>query len=264
MTDDQIKAMVKQFLSWQLPADFSPDGGISFTPALGAPVGTNLFTATQADAMVRHMLGCLDCDPTKAALDQAREEGRLEVAGMIAALLKEMHDLWDMGAPSDPKLGKLIIAARGDIPRYRADTAALAAIQKLAREKAPIEDTVPLAQHNQRVTELLLANNAEVERRRQAEAEACRYRMMAAEQDARILRQRIALMIARKWGIATGGCWDGEIAGLLGDWIDRGEATPIPWPTNPFVQKWLREQGLDDCDGAIGYPLVVTLAEANG
>lgn len=66
MKDVQIKHMVNRFLAWKLPADFSPDGGISFdrepfnkgTPRerKHEPVGTNVFTAAQAEAMVRHML----------------------------------------------------------------------------------------------------------------------------------------------------------------------------------------------------------------
>ena len=65
MTDEQIKHMVNRFLAWKLPADFGPDGGISFERVAGAngphpftrePVGTNLLTYTQAEAMVRHML----------------------------------------------------------------------------------------------------------------------------------------------------------------------------------------------------------------
>ncbi len=65
MTEDQIKHMVNRFLSWHLPENFNPDGGISFQQYgnVGtehqyehAPSGTNLFDATQADAMVRHML----------------------------------------------------------------------------------------------------------------------------------------------------------------------------------------------------------------
>lgn len=65
MNDAQVKHMVDRFLSWKLPADFAPDGGISFEKVAGAtgphpfvrePVGTNLLTATQAADMVRHML----------------------------------------------------------------------------------------------------------------------------------------------------------------------------------------------------------------
>jgi len=62
VTNDQIKHMVDQFLSWRLPADFHPDNGISYVrpnyhPSVDAtPVGTNLFTAAQTEAMVRHMV----------------------------------------------------------------------------------------------------------------------------------------------------------------------------------------------------------------
>lgn len=71
MTEDQIKHMVSRFLSWKLPEHFNPDGGISFErdynqntpyPAKHEPVGTNLFDATQATAMVRYMLDGLPMD----------------------------------------------------------------------------------------------------------------------------------------------------------------------------------------------------------
>lgn len=61
----QIQKMVDRFLVWELPEDFSPDAGISFKrtfnehtahPDIHRPVGTNLFTATQAEAMIRHMI----------------------------------------------------------------------------------------------------------------------------------------------------------------------------------------------------------------
>jgi len=51
--------MVNRFLTWKLPNDFCPDGGISFTPVnhpTAWPVGTNLLTATQARAMLMHVL----------------------------------------------------------------------------------------------------------------------------------------------------------------------------------------------------------------
>lgn len=65
MTEDQIKYMVDRFLGWKLPEAFNPDNGISFEPIAGKdgpypfqrePSGTNLFDATQADAMVRAMI----------------------------------------------------------------------------------------------------------------------------------------------------------------------------------------------------------------
>lgn len=64
-----IDVMVDRFLGWKLPEDFHPDAGISFTPEFNVewnakqgkppqrhePVGTNLFTATQARAMFEHV-----------------------------------------------------------------------------------------------------------------------------------------------------------------------------------------------------------------
>lgn len=69
--EEQIKQMVTRFLGWKLPEDFHPDDGISFEPFFNVewnakqgkppqrrtPTGTNLFTSTQAEAMVRYMLG---------------------------------------------------------------------------------------------------------------------------------------------------------------------------------------------------------------
>jgi hypothetical protein len=70
MTEDQIKHMVQRFLQWRLPENFNPDDGISFEPEFNveymakqgkppmrrSPQGTNLFCASQAEAMVRHMI----------------------------------------------------------------------------------------------------------------------------------------------------------------------------------------------------------------
>ena len=66
MTDDQIKDAVARFLCWRLPENFAPDGGISFKatfnentpwPMRHEPTGANLLNATQAEAMIRHILG---------------------------------------------------------------------------------------------------------------------------------------------------------------------------------------------------------------
>lgn len=62
MTDNQIKQMVDRFLGWKLPIAFHPDAGITFAPGNKPhssphwPIGTNLFSAEQAEAMVRYML----------------------------------------------------------------------------------------------------------------------------------------------------------------------------------------------------------------
>lgn len=74
MNKEQIKHMVDRFLGWKLPADhFNPDGGISFQkthseqgpfgPQKYEPSGTNLFDATQADAMVRYMIEGMPAGP---------------------------------------------------------------------------------------------------------------------------------------------------------------------------------------------------------
>lgn len=65
MTEDQIKHMANRFLGWRLPENFNPDAGISFKktfndhmpqPMKNEPIGTNLFDAMQAEAMVRYMV----------------------------------------------------------------------------------------------------------------------------------------------------------------------------------------------------------------
>ena len=62
-----------------------------------------------------------------------REEGRQEVAKLVSKILRDMHALWDVGQPSDHRLGKLIIASLGGVSGYRADTTALAEV--IARSK---------------------------------------------------------------------------------------------------------------------------------
>lgn len=68
--DEQIKQITNRFLGWKLPEDFHPDDGISFEPEFNkewnaaqgkppqrrTPTGTNLFSYTQAEAMVRFIL----------------------------------------------------------------------------------------------------------------------------------------------------------------------------------------------------------------
>lgn len=68
--DDLVKHMTNRFLGWRLPEDFRPDDGISFEPFFNVewnakqgkppqrrtPTGTNLFTSTQAEAMVRYII----------------------------------------------------------------------------------------------------------------------------------------------------------------------------------------------------------------
>lgn len=76
MTDDQIKHMAQRFLMWKLPDSFNPDGGVAFSPVINEgtafehryqPAGTNLLDATQAEAMVRHLIEGLPDAALKAA-----------------------------------------------------------------------------------------------------------------------------------------------------------------------------------------------------
>jgi len=61
---DYYGKLVNRFLGWKLPATFGPDAGISFKPYHPQqtpdshlwPVGTNLLTATEARAMLEHIL----------------------------------------------------------------------------------------------------------------------------------------------------------------------------------------------------------------
>jgi hypothetical protein len=71
MSNEQIKHMVDRFLGWKLPKDFSPDAGISYKNPYNedsphyhthGPIGTNLFTATQAEAMIRHLVAGLPAE----------------------------------------------------------------------------------------------------------------------------------------------------------------------------------------------------------
>ncbi len=79
MTEAQIKHMVDRFLGWKLPANFQPDAGISFKAEYNEnnpygwpagkhePVGTNLFDAQQAEAMVKYMIeGLPQDDPLRS------------------------------------------------------------------------------------------------------------------------------------------------------------------------------------------------------
>lgn len=72
-----LDEMVNCFLTMQLPKDFNPDCGISYTPPAADspdhfyPVGTNLFTADQAREMFKRCVppscfGLDDCSSSSA------------------------------------------------------------------------------------------------------------------------------------------------------------------------------------------------------
>lgn len=107
MNDVQIKHMVNRFLMWRLPEPFRPDAGISFTPPPRPewwPIGTNLFDANQAEAMVRHMVDGLDDIPLTA------EE---------AAMLDEAWEKHKAAEPLDNPIARAIRRGRGLLSRNR-------------------------------------------------------------------------------------------------------------------------------------------------
>lgn len=68
--DDMIEQAVTRFLSWKLPKDFHPDGGMVFIPTKGRgydsphwPCGTNLLNAQQARDMLRYVLAAQEAKP---------------------------------------------------------------------------------------------------------------------------------------------------------------------------------------------------------
>ena len=107
--------MVTRFLGWKLPEDFQPDCGISFTPHFNVewnakqgkppqrhePVGTNLFTATQAKAMLEHVLALAGSEmgqspkPLTPAMDNVLAWRLGEIAN--AAVKESAGDLIDRG-----------------------------------------------------------------------------------------------------------------------------------------------------------------------
>lgn len=96
MSDEQIKHMVDRFLGWKLPADFNPDAGINFTPPQQTapywwPVGTNLFTATQAEAMIRYITEGLVTTPN--SFDDATLFEK-QVRNVFEHMSRQLPEIW--------------------------------------------------------------------------------------------------------------------------------------------------------------------------
>jgi len=121
-SDAQIKHMVNRFLSWKLPANFTPDAGISFKPDFNEqtphpmkhePVGTNLFDATQTEEMIRYVIEGSLKQPWSAPRHiflAERYRAYLKVAcvhqkGIDAVICKECTEMFlkmlDDGTPND-------------------------------------------------------------------------------------------------------------------------------------------------------------------
>ena len=104
MNDEQIKHMANRFLGWKLPEDFHPDNGISFQrefnvdymakrglpPMRRDPIGTNLFNATQAEAMVRYLVKGLPGIDAAMALVPEGWNGSIDwIGGKCGAVLNK-------------------------------------------------------------------------------------------------------------------------------------------------------------------------------
>jgi hypothetical protein len=118
-----FKRMVERFLTWKLPEDFNPDGGVHFEPYgnLGTPheyrrkpTGTNLFNATQAEAMVRYMLDglpkSLQTDAEQDVVAAAQPSSSAEETS-IEWPMPDAYVVWYEPSPSDRPTGKKIIDA---------------------------------------------------------------------------------------------------------------------------------------------------------
>lgn len=87
-----------------------------------------------------------------------------------------------------------------------------------------------------------------------------RYRDIAADQGTKIFRLRTALLL-----VAEFLCTDTplEIACIIADWVEDGmdNDKPIRWPTDPLVDRWLRQNGYNPVGGYIGMTATAEIIE---
>lgn len=72
------------------------------------------------------------------------------------------------------------------------------------------------------------------------------------EQGERIIRMRIALLLARDWTMGGEG-YSADVQHTLKEWIDGDTFPPLPWPKSPFIQEWCHKKGMENVNGNIGY-----------
>lgn len=91
--------------------------------------------------------------------------------------------------------------------------------------------------------------------------EILRWKQQAGRNARTCIRYKIALMLARKFGIASRG-FEASVSMELADWFDHQMDQGVPWPSSPIVQKWLAEQGYSEVsDGRVGMRATLTLIE---
>lgn len=107
--------MVSRFLGWRLPDSFSPDCGISFDGRKDDewnknktwPIGTNLFNADEARAMLEHVLG--DAAPAQPKRWSIHEQNPAALAERIGEYLSKQGNV---GAQ---EYHMLLVAARATL-----------------------------------------------------------------------------------------------------------------------------------------------------
>jgi len=77
--EEVLKIAVDRFLGWKLPKDFQPDGGISFKSGVCETIGTHLFTAQQANEMLKYVLEEALATSIAQAVAEERERVKKEI-----------------------------------------------------------------------------------------------------------------------------------------------------------------------------------------
>ena len=78
------------------------------------------------------------------------------------------------------------------------------------------------------------------------------WREIAAEQGARILRFRTALLILRAFGASAHNRSPAVVA-TVNRWIDAGMSGPVPWPDDPAFRMWAARNGFGNVAGNVDY-----------
>lgn len=89
--------------------------------------------------------------------------------------------------------------------------------------------------------------------------EVSRWKSQAARNAQTCVRYKIALKLARQYGIASH-AFDGGVSVMLADWLDHQPHCGVPWPSSAFAQKWLTSEGYSDVDGKVGMRATMTLS----
>lgn len=84
------------------------------------------------------------------------------------------------------------------------------------------------------------------------------YQKIAAEQGTIIIRLRLALQVARAWGVNSEG-FHADVAFEIAKWIDGGMKEPLPYFASPFFDSWAKQHGLSNCNGKLGYRLTAKI-----